>query len=154
MGQKSGPAKLPAEQVVKAIRRATRRSRLFPQRSPPRLFTVAACGSLKPAPDGQLRGAYPHLLCSSALPLLVVRSRRTLIQIPFVADPREPTTDPIRELLAKFARPLPQGFVADDDAASGQQLLHHAKTEREAEIQPHGNWKGRIRGFLDLDQGI
>src|SRR6201987_3796040 len=31
----------------------------------------------KPAPDGRLRGAYPHLLCSSALPLLVVRSRRT-----------------------------------------------------------------------------
>src|SRR5215470_14442910 len=45
--------------------------------TPPRLFTVAACGSLKPAPDGRPRGAYPHLLCSSALPLLVVRSRRT-----------------------------------------------------------------------------
>jgi hypothetical protein len=27
------------------------------------------------------------------------------------------------ELLAKFARPLPYGFVADDDAARGQQLL-------------------------------
>ena len=88
MGQKSGPGKLPAEQVVKAIRRATRRSRLFPQRSPPRLFTVAACGSLKPAPDGRLRGAYPHLLCSSALPLLVVRPRRTLVEVPAIARPR------------------------------------------------------------------
>src|SRR6516162_4779545 len=105
--------------------------------TPPRLFTVAACGSLKPAPDGRLRGAYPHLLCSSALPLLVVRSRRTLIQMPFVADAREPATDPVGELLAKFARPLPHRFVADDDAASGQQLLHHTKTEREAKIQPH-----------------
>ena len=61
-----------------------------------------------------------------------------LIQMPFVAGPREPTADPVRKLLAKFARPLPYGFVADDDAASGQQLLHHAKTEREAEIQPYG----------------
>src|SRR5215471_18469476 len=86
MGQKSGPGKLPAEHVVKAIRRATRRSRLFPQRSPPRLFTVAACGSLKPAPDGRLRGAYPHLLCSSALPLLVVGSRRTHIDVPVWAQ--------------------------------------------------------------------
>jgi hypothetical protein len=52
-----------------------------------------------------------------------------LIQMPFVADPREPTTDPVRKLLAKFARPLPHGFVADDDVASGQELLHHTKTE-------------------------
>ena len=28
----------------------------------------------------------------------------------------------------------PHGFVADDDAASGQQLLHHTKTKREAKI--------------------
>jgi transposase-like protein len=27
--------------------------------------------------------------------------------------------------------------VADDDAAVGQQLLHHAKAEGKAEIQPH-----------------
>jgi phage terminase large subunit-like protein len=33
-------------------------------------------------------------------------------------------------LLAKFARPLPHSFVADDDAAGGQQLLYHAKAER------------------------
>src|SRR6516165_5720376 len=110
------------------------RSRLFPQRSPPRLFTVAACGSLKPAPDGRLRGAYPHLLCSSALPLLVVRSRRTLVQMPFVANPRKAATDLVGKRLAELARPLSDGFVADDDAASRQQLLHHAQPEREAEI--------------------
>ena len=33
-------------------------------------------------------------------------------------------------MLAKFARPLPHSFVADDDAAGGQQLLYHAKAER------------------------
>src|SRR5215472_8109644 len=54
--------------------------------------------------------------------------------MPFVADPRKATTDPVGKLLAKFARPLPRGFVADDDAASG----HHTKPEREAKIQPHG----------------
>src|SRR5215475_7873990 len=60
------------------------------------------------------------------------------IEMPFVANAREPTTDPIGELLAKFARPLPHGFVADNNAARGEQLVHHAKTERKAEIQPHG----------------
>src|SRR5258708_34500096 len=58
--------------------------------------------------------------------------------MPFVANPGQATTDLIGELLAKFACPLPHGFMADDDAASGQQLLHHAQTKREAEIQPHG----------------
>src|SRR5215216_5169394 len=38
----------------------------FPQRSPPRLLTGAACGGLQPPPAGRLRGAHPHLLCSTA----------------------------------------------------------------------------------------
>ena len=38
----------------------------FPQRSPQWLFTNAAWGGLKPAPESRLRGAYPHLLCSYA----------------------------------------------------------------------------------------
>src|SRR5215813_8197311 len=42
-----------------------------------------------------------------------------LIEMPFVANPRKATTDPVGELLAEFARPLPHGFVADDDAAGG-----------------------------------
>jgi len=41
-----------------------------------------------------------------------------LIEMPFVANPRKATTDPVGELLAEFARPLPHGFVADDDAAA------------------------------------
>ena len=61
-----------------------------------------------------------------------------LVEMPFVADAREPATDSVRERLAKFARPLPHRFVADDDAAGGKQLLHHAETKREAEMQPHG----------------
>src|SRR4029077_14840119 len=61
-----------------------------------------------------------------------------LIQMPLVANPRKATTDLIGELLAEFARPLPHGFVADDDAAGGEQLLDHAETQRAAEIQPYG----------------
>jgi hypothetical protein len=57
--------------------------------------------------------------------------------MPFVVNSGKATTDLIGELLAEFARPLSVGFVADDDATSGQQLLHHAQTEREAEKQPH-----------------
>src|SRR5215216_6608490 len=38
----------------------------FPQRSPPRLLTGAACGGLQPPPAGRLRGAHPHLSCSTA----------------------------------------------------------------------------------------
>src|ERR1700731_738820 len=58
--------------------------------------------------------------------------------MPFIAHSRKATTDLVGELLAEFARPLAYSFVADDDTPSGQQFLHHAQTEWEAEIQPHG----------------
>src|SRR6266852_3347120 len=35
--------------------------RAFPQRSRPRLFTAAAWGGLRPAPESRSRGAHPHL---------------------------------------------------------------------------------------------
>src|SRR5262249_5811046 len=58
--------------------------------------------------------------------------------MPFVANPRQPTTDPVGELLTKFARPLPHRFVADDDAAGSQQLLDHTQPKREPKIEPDG----------------
>ena len=61
-----------------------------------------------------------------------------LVEMPFIADARKATTDLVGELLAEFARPLSYRFMADNDAAPGQQFLHHAQTEWEAEIQPHG----------------
>ena len=71
---------------------------------------VAACGSLKPAPDSRLRGAYPHLLCSSALPLLVVRSRRTLVEMPSIARPRANLPQPpCNQGLLTFANLLANG---------------------------------------------
>src|ERR1700738_1512604 len=56
--------------------------------------------------------------------------------MPFVANPGKAATDLIGEPLAKLARPLPHGFMADDDATRGKQLLHHAQPEREAEVEP------------------
>ena len=41
-------------------------------------------------------------------------------------------------MLTELARPLPDGFVGDDDAAGRQQFLNHVKPERETEIQPNG----------------
>jgi hypothetical protein len=57
---------------------------------------------------------------------------RDLIEMPFVANPGKAATDLIGEPLAELARPLPHGFMADDDATRGQQLLHHAQPKREA----------------------
>src|ERR687885_295048 len=59
-----------------------------------------------------------------------------LIEVPFVAGTGQPPPDPVGELLAELERPLPDGLVADHDAAGGQHLLDHAQAEREAEVQP------------------
>src|SRR5205807_3737066 len=42
----------------------------FPQRSPPRLLTAAACGGLRSAPDCRTRRALLHLSYSCAPPIL------------------------------------------------------------------------------------
>jgi hypothetical protein len=61
-----------------------------------------------------------------------------LVQVPFVADMRQPTPDQVGENLAKLQRPLPHGLVADHDAAGDQQFVQHAQALREAEIQADG----------------
>src|SRR5215472_15269235 len=103
--------------------------------TPPRLFTVAACGSLKPAPDGRPRGAYPHLLCSSALPLLVVSSRRTLVQMPSIAWARPTLAQSSRNRRAELQHPTPHRFIGDFEHTLGEQFLHIAVAQREAEIE-------------------
>jgi len=59
-----------------------------------------------------------------------------LVEVPLVAGTGQPPADPVREALAELQRPLPNGLVADGDAARGQQLLHHPQAEREAEVEP------------------
>jgi hypothetical protein len=54
--------------------------------------------------------------------------------MPLVADPWKAATDLVGERLTELARPLSDGFVADDNAAGRQQLLNHPQPERETEI--------------------
>jgi hypothetical protein len=64
----------------------------------------------------------PRLVHGAPQPVLRTGDlEHDFVQMPFVADAREP----VGERLAKFARPLPYGFVAHNDAAGGQQLLNH-----------------------------
>ena len=59
-----------------------------------------------------------------------------LIEVPFVADPRQAPPDLVREPLAKLQRPLPHRLMTDNNAAGGQHLLDHSQAQREAEIEP------------------
>src|SRR5689334_4880147 len=62
-----------------------------------------------------------------------------LVEMPFVADAREPATDPVSELLAKFARPLPHRTVSWLTMMPRPPATpHHTQPERELEIQPDG----------------
>ena len=60
-----------------------------------------------------------------------------LVEVPLVPDAGEPSPDPVGELLAELERPLPDGLVADHNAACRQHFLDHAQAEREAKVQPH-----------------
>src|SRR6516162_2030576 len=101
--------------------------------TPPRLFTVAACGSLKPAPDGRLRGAYPHLLCSSALPLLVMRSRRTFVEVPSRARAWAALPQLARDQRAEFQHPTSYCFIGYVEPTLGQQFFDISVAQGEAE---------------------
>src|SRR5215831_16658445 len=57
----------------------------FPQRSPPRLLTAAACGGLRSAPDYRTRRALLHLSYSCASPVLMAM---------LVTHDPQPTYDP------------------------------------------------------------
>src|SRR3954447_14321176 len=58
------------------------------------------------------------------------------IQMPLVSRTGEPAPDLVGEVLAELARPLPDGFMAHDDTAGRQHLFHHAKAQREPEVEP------------------
>jgi len=60
-----------------------------------------------------------------------------LVEVPFFADARQPSPDPIRDLLAELQRPLTHGLVAVDDAAGCEQLFDHVQAQWEAKVQPH-----------------
>jgi hypothetical protein len=63
----------------------------FPQRSPPRLLTAAACGGLRSAPDCRTRRALLHLSYSCASPVLMAMlvthdPQRTRVRLAPISD--------------------------------------------------------------------
>jgi hypothetical protein len=66
------------------------------------------------------------------------RDQETLVEMPLVAGASASSTQPCGEGGAELGAPLTDGFVADDDATLGQQILHVAEAGMEAEVQPDG----------------
>ncbi len=60
-----------------------------------------------------------------------------LVEMPLVAGPWPLPPERIGVALAELAAPLADRLVAQDHAPLGQELLHVAIAQREAEIQPH-----------------
>jgi len=61
-----------------------------------------------------------------------------LVAVPLVSSRGQPAPDLVRKALAELQPPLPHGFVADDDAACGEQLIHIAQAQGKAEVEPNG----------------
>ena len=55
--------------------------------------------------------------------LLAVDFEEDFVQVPFVARLRAPPLERVRVSLAELATPLPDRFVADDDAAGREDLF-------------------------------
>ena len=64
--------------------------------------------------------------------------QRHLVQMPLIASSPSSSTQLRRKCGPEFGAPLADGLVANDDATLGEQILHVAETEMEAEVQPHG----------------
>ncbi len=63
---------------------------------------------------------------------------RHLVQMPLVAGTCTPTTESRGVARAELRAPCPDGLVADDDAALGEQILNVTEAEVETKVQPHG----------------
>jgi len=59
-----------------------------------------------------------------------------LVKVPLVARSRAAPALAVRVHLAELPAPLAHCLIRDDDAARGEQFLHIAIAEREAEVQP------------------
>jgi len=82
---------------------------------------------------------YPGLIDCPPQPVLHAGDRQhDFVHVPFVAGRRQPAPDLVGERLPELQHPLPDGPMADDDAARSQQFVHHAQAEREAEVEPCG----------------
>lgn len=58
------------------------------------------------------------------------------IEVPLVARPRRPAAQAVGISLAELEAPFSDGFVSEDDAATGHQLFDIAVAQREAKVEP------------------
>src|SRR5690606_30102068 len=101
-----------------------------------------ACSGLKPAPDGRLRGTYPHLSCSSAPTSNAGASRHTLIEVPLPVAETPHSADTLTVDVGGKYRPepippMPHCFVANVDAALEQQVRNVAQAQRKPDVHQH-----------------
>src|SRR4051794_11654677 len=80
---------------------------------------------------------HPVLIHCPPEPVLLPRDfHGNLVQMPCVSGTGQPTPDLVGDALAELQPPLPYGFVADRDAARGEDLVHMAQAQGEAEVEP------------------
>src|SRR5215210_6588297 len=58
------------------------------------------------------------------------------VEVPRVSGTGQPAPDLVGERLAELEPPLPYGFVADRNAAYGEDLIHMPQAQRKAEVEP------------------
>jgi hypothetical protein len=68
--------------------------------------------------------------------LLAVDRDHDLVEMPLVAELRRAPTDLAGVYPSERLRPVPHGFMADDDSARCQQVLDHPQAERKTDREP------------------
>ena len=95
--------------------------------------------------------------CSPHVMSLATESEEDLVHVPVVATMRATTTEFIGLRLPELQAPLSNGFIAHDHSSWRQKLLHIAKTEREAKIQPNSvthNFRREAETFVGGGNGV
>src|SRR5262249_9940535 len=73
----------------------------------------------------------PGLVHGSPQPVLYPGDfEHNLIPMPFVTNSRQAATDLVGEMLAEFARPLPHGFVANDEPRAASNSMRSPSGKR------------------------
>src|SRR5215218_1780473 len=73
---------------------------------------------------------HPVLVHRRPKPVLLPRDLHgNLVQMPRVSGTGQPAADLVGDALTELEAPLPYGFVADRDAARGEDLVHMAQAQ-------------------------
>jgi hypothetical protein len=71
-----------------------------------------------------------------------------LVQMPSVARPRTPPSQPSCDHRSELQHPAPDGLIGDVEPTLGEEILYVSITEREAQVEPHSmlndNWRKAV----------